>query len=898
MPNKKTFIIIDGHAIIHRAYHALPPLTVKDGTMVNAVFGFSSMLLKVITEFSPTYLAVSFDVGGGTFRDEIYEEYKATREKADQELYDQIPLVYDVVNAFNIPIYEQKGFEADDVIGTLAKTIKQKNKDIQTIIVTGDQDLLQLVDDNITDVYLLRKGVSDFTLFNEKAVKEKFGFGPEHIVDYKALKGDSSDNIPGVRGIGDKTAKELIHSLGTIENIYKELEKSSSAKREELKASVIKKLIEGKDNAFMSKDLATIRQDVKKLGFSFQDCITKEFNASDVEELFKKFEFYSLIKRLPGKKYVSETSEKNTTTYTSPTVMVLDGASLSSFIEIVKKGTQFVVREVLGGTDVLTSPLVGFVFATQKHTYSVDIQQLSKDENNQLFSLFTQPNITLVGHELKQLVKVLSLRNIIVKNKLFDCKIASYITNASTRAHELRSIVLRELGIDLPEQSTQQSLFGQDRQFIANEIYFLQEIKERYQVQLKEQQCEDVFWNIEMPLIPVLATMEINGIFVDTALLSELSVTAEKTIQRIQKKIWEEAGKEFNVSSSQQLRDILFETLDLPTTGIKKGKTGYSTAASELEKLKGLHPIITLIEQFRETEKLRNTYIDVLPKLIHPATKRIHTSFNQTVAATGRLSSSDPNMQNIPIRTKLGRQVRDAFIAEPGHTLVAADYSQIELRIVAALAKDATMQDIFAKGKDIHTATAAAINGIPLEEVTKDMRRAAKEVNFGVLYGMGPFGLAARTGISQWQAKEFIQKYFENFSSVKTYLENTLKQAKKTGYVETYFGRRRNIPELSASNHQVKNAGERMAINMPVQGTAADIMKIAMVAVQEWITKTYKHDEVKLLLQVHDELVLEVQKGKEQEVAKKVEEIMEHVVTFDVPIEVDTNTGKRWGKLK
>lgn len=888
---KKTFVIIDGNALIHRAYHALPPLTV-DGTLVNAVFGFTSILLKVINELKPDYIAVSFDVAGKTFRDEMYEEYKAKRIKPEQEMYDQIPLVYEVVEAFNIPIYTKQGFEADDIIGTVVKRIQEyKNTRIQTIIVTGDLDLLQLVDEN-TNVYALRKGMSDIVMFDRAKVIERYGFGPEHVVDYKALKGDVSDNIPGVKGIGDKGAKELIEKVGGIELIFKKIKRLKDYK---IKDSIIKKLEEGEEDAKFSKELATIRTGVKDLKFRLKDCVTQDFDREKVTALLRKFEFYSLINRLPGSKKYKLKSIKSKVYRRSGKVKTIDEKSLSVFLKKMKKEKIFACKEILSGKDVLTSELAGLVFVTGGGSYYVShvtshISQIKK--------LFEDKKCVVIGHDLKQLVKALMIQSVEVKNELFDIMIASYVLNSSTRAHDMRAIALRELGKELPAASNQESLFGTEPQIVADELALMLDIQKKYTKKLKDMDDEGLFKKVEMALIPVLAQMELHGVSIDTKMLGELSVEASSAIKKLQKQIWKEAGEEFNVASSVQLREVLFEKMGLPTQDIKKGKTGYSTAASELEKLQGIHPIIELIEQFREVEKLRNTYIDVLPSLINKKTGRIHTDFNQAVTTTGRLSSSNPNLQNIPIRTELGRKIRDAFVAEKGFVLVSADYSQIELRTVASLAKDKKLIEIFNKGEDVHRATAAAINNVPLQKVTRAMRNKAKAVNFGVLYGMGAFGLASRTGISHWEAQEFIDKYFKEFAGVKKYVDATLKQAKKQGYVETLFGRRRYIPELKAPNFQIRAAGERMAVNMPVQGTAADLMKMAMIEVRNKIQETKYKNDVKLILQVHDELVLEVKKGLEDKVSKIVKEEMEGVVKLNVPVEVDVHTGKRWGKLK
>jgi DNA polymerase-1 len=902
MPTQnKTVVIIDGNAIIHRAYHALPPLTAPDGTLVNAVYGFASMLLKVMADLKPDYLVTTFDVAGGTFRDEIYTEYKATRAETDQALYDQIPLVHELVKGFNVPIYTKIGFEADDLIGTLAKQITEKHSDITCIIVTGDKDLLQLVDNNKIEVYLLRKGMSDFELFNEAHVQEKFGFSPAQMIDYKSLRGDTSDNIPGVKGVGEKTATELLTNFGTLENIYEALKKEDA----KISASVQKKLTEGYESALMSKKLATIDTAVPDIEYSLPEMQTTSYKREEVIELFKKFGFYSLVKRVSGGADAAEekTGKKSTQGGSASgrkekkmkvgEVVNVDTKNISELAALIQKYKVCACLPCFQqeNGNILTSTCTGIVCVVTDTSWMIPLSLLEKLP-------FNSEDITIVGHDVKQFVKLYTHVGVEFKAQLFDVMIASYLLNSSTRAHDMESIAIRELGIELPN-TDQSSLFGIDPQIIATELAAMLKVKEQYEKQLVSESEKGLFENIEMALIPVLAHMELSGVAIDIPLLGHLSVKIAKTIKELEKNIWKEAGKEFNVSSSTQLRDILFVDLDLPTDMIKKGKTGYSTAASELEKLRELHSIIPFIEEYREVEKLRNTYIDVLPTLINPKTGRIHTTFNQAIAATGRLSSIDPNLQNIPIRTELGKDVRKAFIADSGNKLISADYSQIELRIVASLANDEKMIEIFKKGEDIHTATAAAIHNIPLDKVTKDIRRSAKEVNFGVLYGMGAFGLASRTGISQFEAKEFIQKYFDTFAGVKKYMDDTLERAKETGYVETLFGRKRYVLELQSPNRQITAAGERMAINMPIQGTAADIMKMAMIAVYHALKKeNFLDTHARMTLQIHDELVLEVEEKYAEIVAEIVKREMQNVAKLKVPIDVGVEIGDRWGEMK
>ncbi|PIR74842.1 MAG: DNA polymerase I [Candidatus Magasanikbacteria bacterium CG10_big_fil_rev_8_21_14_0_10_47_10] len=900
--DKQLFVIIDGHAIIHRAYHALPPLTAKDGTVVNAVFGFSSMLLKVLSDLQPSHIAVSFDMAGGTFRDEIYDKYKATRVKADQDLYDQIPLVHDVVGAFNIPIYEKEGFEADDIIGTIVTTLSTDNSTLDVVIVTGDKDMLQLVDTSHVQVALLTKGMSEFTLFDERMVQDTYGFGPTLIPDYKALMGDPSDNIPGVSGIGKKTGAELIQKIGSVEKIYGAIDTREKKPVTVVKESVLKKLENGKEDALMSLKLATIEKNVKGLKFDLKKCVAQDFDVQTVKDLFHKYEFFSLIKRIPGMPEPAAQEKKKSAP--KKKITLVDHENAEESIASIQAEQVLAAIEMLSSPDVLTAQLLGFVVATAHATYVVEKKAVSEEEWKQILSNFLDRKKTIVGHDLKQLIKVLELQQISVACRLFDTMIASYVVDASSRAHDLPAVVLREFGEDIQANAGQSTLFGADPAVLAEQAGYIRRLHAMYTKKLDDQENLGLFEKIEMALIPVLARMELWGIGIDEKMMGALSNQVAKRIDVVTKKIYKEVGHDFNVASSAQLRDVLFHDLGLSTDTIKKGKTGYSTAASELEKLRGMHPIIELIEEHRELAKLQNTYTDVLPTLVSAKTGRIHTSFNQAVASTGRLSSSNPNLQNIPIRTELGKKIRDAFVAAPGFVLVSADYSQIELRIVASLAQDTEMMEIFKQGEDIHTATAAAIAGVPLSNVTKEMRRAAKEVNFGVLYGMGAYGLAWRAGISQAQAKEFIEKYFSQFQGVKKYLDQTIVFAKEEGYVETLLGRRRYIPELRSTNFQVRSAGERMAINMPVQGTAADLMKLAMIEVDKEIRskeqgiKKMKPGDVRMLLQVHDEIVLEVKKGMEKDVEKMVRDAMVGVANLRVPIEVEVHHGKRWGELK
>ncbi len=890
--NMKRFIIIDGNAIIHRAYHALPPMTTKKGLLVNAVYGFTSMLLRVWRDLKPEYIAVTFDMAGPTFRHKKYEQYKATRVKADQELYDQIPLVHDLVSAFNIPIFEKQGYEADDVIGTVVKKNKS-DANLEIMIVTGDKDTLQLIDDNVK-VFTLRKGMSDTVIYDAEAVKENFGFTPEQTIDYKALRGDSSDNIPGVPGIGEKTAVELLQMFGSIKEIYKKLNKKGIETK--IRPGVVKKLRDGEESAKISFDLATIDQNVPGVDFNLEDCRAKDFDREKVVKLFQELDFVSLLRRLPGEpaevKTIKREKSKQGALKKISFDEIEDDKSFGDMAGKLRKVGTYCCRAITSGEDVFSAKLSGFIVVFGEQAY-----YLRGKSADMIKELLEDEALTLVSHDIKKLVKILLMKKWNIRNKLFDLKLASYLLSPGSRAHDPASIVLKYLGKELPGSNGQDSLFGPDARAVAEEMHMLSLAKNGLQRELEEANNFDLLTKIEIPVALILARMEINGIAVDLVELGRLSKHIAAEIKEGTEAIYDMAGIEFNIGSPVQLREVLFEKMDIPALGIKKGKTGLSTAAAELEKMRGLHPIIDKIERWRELTKLQNTYVDVLPTLVNPKTGRVHTTYNQAVTATGRLSSSDPNLQNIPIRSELGAEIRKTFIAEKGNVLVSADYSQIELRIVASLADDKKMIEIFNKGEDIHRATAAAINGVPLEGVTKEMRRAAKEVNFGVLYGMGSYGLSWRADLTQSDAKHFIDRYFSEFSGVKKYLENTITFAKEEGYCETLFGRRRYITELNASNFQLRSAAERMAVNHPVQGTAADLMKMAMIEIEKKLLK-YPLSDVRMLLQVHDELVFEVKEKLAGEVSKIIKEAMETVVNLRVPVIAEVHTAKNWGDIK
>lgn len=936
MPKPKTLLILDANAILHRSFHALPPLTNKDGMVVNAVYGFATTFLKALKEFRPGYVAVAFDKKGPTFRHEQYKEYKATRVKAPDEFYAQIPIAHDLLDAFDVPIFELDGYEADDVIGTLAKKTEDK---ANVIIATGDMDALQLVDDNIK-VFTLRKGVSDTVIYDAQAVKERYGLTPEQIVDYKALAGDSSDNIPGVKGVGEKTATELLKEFGDVETLYKELEKNSP-RAQKIKEGVRIKLVQDKKNAFMSKKLATIVCDAP-VKFELEKTAKKPFDEGKVVLLFQKLGFKSLLERLPKAQTsmfgdpaevhkgirVKEPEEAEEVIYEKLTArkkveefeipkgsdaiyeLVDTPEAFEKFVKEASKQAEMAVDTETTSLEPHTARLLGVSFSWEAGKgYYVGLPIL---EDKKIFSelkkLLENQSIKKVGHNMKYDYSVLKLAGIDLAPISFDTMIASYLTNAGTRQHNLDSIVFSEFGyrmvpiealIGVGKKKIPLETVPQEKLswYSCEDADFTFRMYGKLSKELAKHNLTGLFEKIELPLVPVLTDMELAGIKIDVPFLEHFKKKLAERITKLTTEIYKHAGKEFNINSPLQLKEILFSDLQIGIdTKIKRTKTGLSTAASELEKLAGEHPIIEPLMEYREMSKLQSTYAEALPKLVNHKTGRVHTSFNQTVAATGRLSSSDPNLQNIPIRTELGNEIRKAFIAERGFRLISADYSQIELRIVASLANDEKMIESFRKGEDIHKRTAADVYEIPLEEVTKEQRYAAKEVNFGVLYGMGVMGLASRKGITREHAREFIDKYFAVHHWIKDYIDSTKALAHKLGYVETLLGRRRYLPEINSSMPQVRSQAERMAVNMPVQGTAADIMKLAMITVHAKLHSI--SPKSRLLLQVHDELVLEVPEANVKNVSQFVSDTMDTVYKLKAPIETEVAVGMNWGEMK
>ncbi|OGY52584.1 MAG: DNA polymerase I, partial [Candidatus Buchananbacteria bacterium RIFCSPHIGHO2_02_FULL_45_11b] len=861
---KEKFVVIDGNALIHRAWHALPPtLTTKSGEVVNAVYGFTMILLRVLKDLKPDYLAVTFDLAAPTFRHKEYKEYKAQRVKQADELYAQFPRIKEVTRAFNIPVYEKEGFEADDVIATLV--CDPAVEKIQSVIVTGDLDTLQLVDEN-TEVYTMHKGLSDTITYGIAEVKKRFdGLTPAQMVDYKALRGDPSDNIPGVKGIGEKGAITLLKDFKTLENLYQHLDSEKIAER-------YKKLLkEHEKDALFSKKLSRLVKDAP-IDFKLADAKITGYDLGKVVSLFQELEFKSLIAKLPHGKTAepAEAPAKGVRQagfdFSSPKAphakekgarykLIKTGEDFKKFLKELKEQKLFAFDTETSGLDPFASELLGISFCWENGRAfylpvpsrtggPIDINApkarhpASPSWLEEIKPIFADKTVKKAGHNIKFDLESLSTAGLEVRGVSFDSMVASYLINPGSRQHNLDGLAFTELGYQMQPI---EDLIGKGKSQISlkevpvekvadyscEDADFTWRLIKPLTKQLEEKNNLGLLEKIEMPLIPVLAEIEKNGILINPDFLRKMGKLVNVQIKKLEEKIYRLAKTKFNIASPLQLKEILFEKLKISTAGLGRTKTGISTAAGELEKLKGQHEIIDYIMEYRELAKLKSTYLDALPKLTDKE-GRIHTSFNQTVTSTGRLSSSEPNLQNIPIRTELGQKIRQAFIAPKGFSLISADYSQIELRIIASLADDKKMIASFANNEDIHVRTASEINEVPLDKVTKEMRYAAKAINFGIIYGQGPHGLAQAAGISYGQAHDFIDKYFEIHSDIYDYLEKTKDLAHETGFVETFFGRRRYLPEINSTIQPIRASAERMAVNHPIQGTAADLIKLAM----------------------------------------------------------------------
>ncbi|MHB1419688.1 MAG: DNA polymerase I [Bacillota bacterium] len=874
------FMLLDGNSLAHRAFYALPLLTNRQGVFTNAAFGFTTMLFKLLGEEKPDYVAVAFDMSRATFRQAEYAEYKAHRKATPDELRPQIPLIKRILQAAQIGIYEKEGYEADDLIGTLSRVAEAEG--MLTLIVTGDRDALQLVSPD-TRALITRKGISVLEIYGEEEIYTRYGLAPVQLIDVKALMGDASDNIPGVPGIGEKTALKLIQEYGSLEEILTNVDHFP-------KSALTEKLKTYAEQARLSKRLGTIDRSVP-VDVYLEDCRYPKTNNEELLTVFKELEFNRLIPGLVKQMAENKRSSPCTPEKESPSYILLDTQSkINQMLKQVAEAGEASISLRLSGTDYLKADLEALAISSPgSEPFLLDFNHLQctrEEVLHRLGALLSDQHIKLYFHDAKAALVVFHRLGCPVGHLVGDTMIAGYLLNPTASAHDLPSLSLEHL--DLPLSDTG------DRAEIIERATIVGALIPVLHEKLKQVDMEKLYHEVELPLARVLAGMEMFGFTLDVAQLKNMSGELATRIEQVSDEIYQIAGEKFNIHSTRQLAVILFEKLKLPTS--KKTKTGYSTNAQVLEDLAAEHEIVAMVLEHRQLAKLKSTYVEGLQVLANPSTGKVHTTFNQTVTATGRLSSTEPNLQNIPIRMELGRRIRRAFIPSiPGWVILAADYSQIELRVLAHFSGDASLIDAFKHNRDIHTYTAAEVFGVPMDQVSYEMRRRAKAVNFGIVYGISDFGLARDLGISRKEASEYIKLYFARYHGVKRYMEEVVEEARQKGYVCTMLNRRRYLPDLFSPNYNVRNFGERTAINTPIQGSAADIIKLAMILVDGELEK--RKLSSRMILQVHDELIFEVPPEELGELAALTKSCMEDAVQLQVPLGVDLKTGDNWHDL-
>ncbi len=896
---KKRLFVIDGHALCYRAYYAFinNPLKNSKGQNTSAIFGFARMLFKLINDQKPDYLITAFDPPKKSFRFRLYPEYKAKRQKMPEDLRPQIEEIKHMLSVLGISKVEHDDYEADDVLGTIAA--KYASGDLEVVLVTGDKDAYQLVSDNVK-IYAGRKGITDFELMDRAKIIEKIGLGPEKVIDYMALMGDTSDNIPGVGGVGEKTALKLVSEYKTLDNLYEHLD--------DIKGKVKEYLSEKKDMAYLSKDLVTIRTNVP-IKIYLENAIIPDLKSEKTKKYFLDMEMKSLVDDFPGwegEKTTSKKEKRDKKNY----ITVKNINDLKEALEKVIACGEVSVDTETTSVNPIEAELVGISLSVKENegwyipVYGRGLFDSAEIDSTGLLNaikpMLEDAKIKKIGQNIKYDLLVLKNAGIEMKNIFFDTMIAAYLIDPESRVNldelaqrylNYKTIHYEELVgkgknalsiAEVPvEKVAEYSIEDAD---IAYRLYQL------FKAKLKDEDLDKLFYDVEMPLVSVLAIMEWNGVKIDTARFTELNKENQKMLDSVERSIFNLAGQKFNINSTRELAAVLFDKLGLKP--VRKTKTGFSTDIRVLEELKGRHEIIDHLISYRTLAKLKNTYIEKLPQIISPKTGRIHTSYNQTITATGRLSSSNPNLQNIPIRDEFGKKIRSAFIAPGGHVLISADYSQIELRLAAHFSGDDNMIKAFKNNTDIHSLTASSVFNVPIEEVTPDMRRQAKIINFATIYGVSPFGLSQQADIDVHQAGDFIKKYFETYPGFKKYIDDTVAFAKEQGFVKTLLGRKRYVPEINSDNNFRREGAVRVAINTPIQGTAADMIKIAMINIQKAIDRQgYK---AKMILQVHDELVLETPENEKEIITSLIKKEMEGAVKLSVPATVDIAAGKNW----
>ena len=902
-------LIIDGNSIMNRAFYGIMnsrALMAPDGTYTNAIYGFLAILFKELEDLNPDYIAVAFDLKAPTHRHKMYEAYKGTRHAMPEELAQQMPIIKEILADMNITIIEKEGYEADDVLGTISKQAEKAGHDVT--ILSGDRDTFQLASKHITiRIPRTKMGKTETEDYDEKKIQEEYGVKPIQLIQVKGLMGDTSDNIPGVPGVGEKTALKLIKEYKTIDNLYEKLEKGEA----DIKGALKEKLENNKDSAFMSRELGTILVDAP-LGVNVEDLEVKEWNKEAVTNKFKELQFNRFIERFELKGLGTVKEEKKI-----DDLFKIEENKIEEVLNFVKKTKRLIyyMEKEKQNTDehIINQKITSIsIYNEEKNT----VYFIPNFNAKEFAEVFSDQNIEKVSYKVKPDFIILKELGIEYNNIKYDAEIAGYNLNPTDK-NTIEEMAIKYLEIDINEyidnefkdvkdsqENKQITLFDnsmQDEQLqkknkYKNSLicYVIAKLEQKTIEDLKKVKTLELFNNIEMPLVPILANMQYNGMLVDKQELSNFGDILKQQINEITKSIYELAGEEFNINSHQQLGKILFEKLKLPV--YKKTKNGYTTDVEVLEKLKGKHPIIEKILEYRTLTKLNSTYVEGLIPYINEHTHRIHSSFHQTITATGRISSTEPNLQNIPTRAELGKQIRKAFKPAEGYVYIDADYSQIELRVLAHISKDENMIYAFKHGEDIHKQVASRILNIPIEEVTKEQRSSAKAVNFGIVYGISDYGLANQIGVSNKQAKEYINQYLEKYSGIKHFMDSVVESAKEKGYVETLFGRRRYIPEIKSNNYMVRQFGSRVAMNTPIQGTAADIMKIAMINVYNKLKE--ENIDAKIVLQIHDELLLEVSNKDKEEAKQILKNCMEKAAKLEIPLEVELSEGNSWYEVK
>lgn len=907
-------VLIDGNSILNRAFYGImgsKMLTTKDGKYTNAVYGFLAILFKVLDDIKPDYIAVAFDLKAPTARHKMYEGYKANRKGMPNELAEQMPIIKEILTDMNITIIEKETYEADDILGTLSKKAEKEGMDV--VIVSGDRDTFQLASNKVTiRIPHTKVGKTEVDYFDEEAIIEKYGIKPKQLIEVKGLMGDTSDNIPGVSGIGEKTALELIKKYKTIDGLYKAIDDE----KDDLKPKTKEKLVNDKEMAYLSRTLGTINREVP-LDNKIEDLKIKEWNKEKVTEKFKELNFNRFMERfnLKEKSTESEGIDLSKDLFSTKNIAV-SNKYIEEVINKIKESKKIIfsiLKEKCEDEEKIIRKkitCISIYIEAENKVFSVSVNN-EKQFVEVFKEVFEGTDIKKYGHDLGEDYVILKQLGITMNAICYDTKISAYDLNPTDSKYTIENLSIQYLNIYLDEylekhgvskqQNRQLDLFtgieeenNYDR--IKNDLYsyLIQKIAEVTYKKLEEENLLDLFNNIEMPLVKVLGEMQFNGMPIDKDELIEFGSKLKEQIESLKQDIYMSVGEEFNINSTQQLGKILFEKLKLPV--YKKTKTGYSTDSDILEKLLQEHPVIEKILEYRSLVKLNSTYVEGLIPYINAKTQRIHSYFHQTITATGRISSTEPNLQNIPTRVEQGKQIRKAFNTKDGRIFIDADYSQIELRVLAHISKDKHMIDAFKNNEDIHKQAASKVLGIPIEKVTKEQRSEAKAVNFGIVYGISDYGLAQQLGISNKKAKEYIKQYLEKYNGVKAFMDNIVEKAKEDGYVETLFHRRRYIPELKSNNYMIRQFGSRAAMNTPIQGTAADIMKIAMINVFNKLQE--ENLDAKLVLQIHDELIIECDEKIKEKVKEILQDCMENAVKLDVPLNVETSEATSWYDVK